>query len=46
MSSCSSYLFAINGNHTGAKLDANCEIMYRLEALIGELEQETGFANA
>jgi len=59
-------LFAIDGDHTGTKLDAyakdnkielfstnthtqgltDCEIMDWLEALVCELQQQTGLAHA
>lgn len=40
------HLFSVDGDHTGSEFHANCEVMHGLEALVGELEQQTGLANA
>ena len=34
-----------NVDHSGTKLDADGQVMHRLEALIRELKEQTGFAN-
>lgn len=33
-------LFAINVDHPRAKLDADCQIVHRLEPLVRELQQQ------
>lgn len=33
-------LFAIDRNHSSSKFNANCEIVDRLEAFVGELQQQ------
>eukprot|EP00581_Thalassiosira_minuscula_P028360 CAMPEP_0183753346 /NCGR_PEP_ID=MMETSP0739-20130205/2881_1 /TAXON_ID=385413 /ORGANISM="Thalassiosira miniscula, Strain CCMP1093" /LENGTH=229 /DNA_ID=CAMNT_0025989815 /DNA_START=524 /DNA_END=1213 /DNA_ORIENTATION=- len=38
--------FIRNINHTCAEFDANGEVMDRLEAFVGELKEEAGFANS
>lgn len=39
-------LLAVDGDHPGAELDADRQVMNRLEALVGELEQQAGLADA
>ena len=39
-------LLAVNGHHPGAKLDADGQVVHRLEALVGELQQQTRLADA
>jgi hypothetical protein len=34
-------LFVVNGDHARPKLHANGKVMHRLEALVGELQEET-----
>ena len=43
---CSTHLFSIDGDHTGSEFDSDRQVMHGLEALVGELEEETGLANA
>lgn len=38
-------LFTVDGNHASAEFHADCEIVHGLEALVGELEQQTGLAD-
>lgn len=38
-------LLIIDGDHSSAKLNANCQIMDGLKALIGKLQQQTGLAH-
>ena len=35
-------LLAVDVDHTRAELDANRQIMHRLEAFVGKLEQQAG----
>lgn len=39
-------LLAVDGDHPGAELDPDRQVMDRLEALVGELEQQAGLADA
>jgi len=39
-------LFGVNGDHAGAELDADGEVVDGLEPLVCKLEQETGLAHA
>lgn len=39
-------LFVLNVDHARAELDADCQIMHGLEALVRELQQQTRLADA
>lgn len=39
-------LFAIDGDHARPKLHSDCQVMDRLEAFIGKLQQQTRLSNA
>lgn len=39
------YRFICDVDHAGAELDADREVMDRLEALVGELQEQAGFAH-
>ncbi|GER29523.1 lipid-transfer protein, partial [Striga asiatica] len=36
---------AVDGNHSSPKFNSDCEIMHRLEPLVGELKKQTRFSH-
>jgi len=39
-------LFVVDGDHAGAELDADGEVVYRLESFVCELEEEARLSNS